>query len=259
MKNKFIKYLAGASLVLALGSSVSVDHVFADDQNTSDNSDTDTQRKVSIQNLYAVAIDAKTGKVIQRSLIATEHGYTDSPARNFSIDSYPQINGYKINGNPSKSISVDWDNPSGVTTIKVYYTPEGSQAAANSSANTTQTNNNQVQKQTKQANKQDLYHLYRAYIGKPIGPDKALTAKEKAALSPATKKKLAQFGDLDANSNDQGQPNKTNKKKKKAKTKLKVKKAATKGQLNPTTIVSSAVGILVAAALIVYGALHLKK
>lgn len=86
-----------------------------------ENSDqnTDTNRTVSVQKLYANVYDQSTGRFLGRYLLDIENGYTDSPQRMFSYSQLPQIAGYDYTSN-APVVSVDWNNPSGITEMKVY-------------------------------------------------------------------------------------------------------------------------------------------
>lgn len=86
-----------------------------------ENSDqnTDTNRTVSVQKLYANVYDQSTGRFLGRYLLDIENGYTDSPQRMFSYSQLPQIAGYDYTSN-APVVSVDWSNPSGITEMKVY-------------------------------------------------------------------------------------------------------------------------------------------
>lgn len=101
-----------ASLSLSTSAKIRADNTSNSGQTTQN------QRQVSVQKLYANVYDQATGQLIGRYLIATANGYTDSAQTMFNY-TLPQFKGYRYTSQAGP-ISVDWQNPSGITEVKMY-------------------------------------------------------------------------------------------------------------------------------------------
>lgn len=151
------------------------------------NQNTNTNRTVSVQNLYANVYDQESGKFLGRYLLDVETGYTDSPHRMFNY-TLPQIDGYGYIANLSM-IPVDWTNPSGVTEVTVYVVKKSSDlykqtyGYASQSQSQSSTHHSSGQHQPRRNEDgltldnegkpmlHDLYHRYRAFLGYPCPGD----------------------------------------------------------------------------------------
>lgn len=217
-----------------------------------ENSDqnTDTNRTVSVQKLYANVYDQSTGRFLGRYLLDIENGYTDSPQRMFSYSQLPQIVGYEYTSN-APVVSVDWSNPSGITEMKVYavkksaapYQNDHSISSAHSSShhssqeesrhNNVTANSNQSQKSSNSSNSNS-------------SEVSSNSIKESSsASSSSVEPKLN-------SAKNESKPRKT--------TKAKVDKTKVKQKSNnlPVILISSIV-LVIAIVAIIWGAIKIRK
>lgn len=229
------KKIISAMIIAALAMPISTTTTVLADENTNQTTTTNTNHAVSVQKLYANVYDQENGQFLGRYLLDIETGYTDSPHRMFQFYSFPQIDGYGYISNPPSMIPVDWTNPSGITDMKVYVVKKSSEAYKKTygipDSNTNQNNhhtNHQSSNNSQASNNNQ---------------------NSQSSASSSSK----QSSDQDENSSeDQSQSSTKPKKSKKSATQTKSDQNKTKQKTSawPTIVISGAVLIIAAVAII---------
>lgn len=262
------------------------------------NQNTNSNRTVSVQNLYANVYDQESGQYLGRYLLDTETGYTDSPHRMFNY-TLPQIDGYGYIANLSM-IPVDWTNPSGVTEVTVYVVKKSSdlykQTYGYKDQNQSQSNSSGQHQPRRNEDGlmldnegkpmlRDLYHRYRAFLGYPCPGDSSdptasshlIYLFEKYFGYNPNKSKAQNYIRMDKNlpKKSQNQTNASSSSSAKSKKKFSdakpksTKKFQTEAEAakdqnkekssNLPVILTSTVALIIAAAAIIWGFMKMRK
>lgn len=240
-----------ASLALPITAApINQSPVFADDTT---NQNTNSNRTVSVQKLYADVYDQESGRFLGRYLLDVENGYSDSPHRMFNYTQLPQIQGYGyITDAPM--VSIDWTNPSGVADMKVYAVRKSSALyqkvhgdSSQGQNNTNHTNQHQSGRTTGvNSNNRQAQNSKKSSHNNSLKKDQSQTSSSSSTNSKqSSKNKLKKSKNSDANKVKT--PNKADKNKNRQKSS------------NLPTIIISIVALIIAAIAIIWGFMRMRK
>lgn len=224
--------------------------VFADDTT---NQNTNSNRTVSVQKLYADVYDQESGRFLGRYLLDVENGYSDSPHRMFNYTQLPQIQGYGyITDAPM--VSIDWTNPSGVTDMKVYAVRKSSALYQKVHGGSNQSQNN-----TNHTNQ----HQPRRTAGANSNNRQARNNK-KSFHNNSSNKVQSQTSSSSSTNSKQYSKNKSKKSKNSDANKAKIQNKADKNKnrqrsSNLSIVIISIVALIIAAVAIVWGFVKMWK